>query len=164
MNVKLAMTPHDLHLVVDGTTNTAKMFDYNGLDLYEIPCLPHGVKGPGWTMQGGDTPPGTYLVGDWVPTLDTDDERTHQEYGVGYYYLIEQEGQESKEGRAGVGMHGGGTGLADPMALVQELLKTLGCIRFHNRDILKLHNSITWIRRTNGRVFVTVIQANQAAA
>ena len=152
------MDPKDVHLVIDGVENTAKLFAYNGQLIRTVPCLPHGVSGPRWDIPDGDTPPGLYLAGNCEPTLSTDPWKIHCEYGPMFIYLIEEEGQESKVDRAGCGLHGGGSGLADPMASVQELLPTLGCVRFHNQDILRLENTVKWVKSTGGRVWITVVQ------
>ena len=149
--------PHDLHMVVSGQDNTAKIFNATGKLLRGISALPHGVGGRDWTQHNADTPPGLYLLGDIVPTLTTDPQNIHDSYGPGYIYLVEQEGQESKYGRGGCGVHGGRqAGVEHP-----ELKLTEGCIRIFDEDWLKLANSLKWTKKTGGQVWVTVIQAIQ---
>jgi hypothetical protein len=77
-------------------------------------------------------------------------------YGWISFDLVELENQEAKVGRAGVMMHGGGTGCGWPgaWAPMQELRTTQGCVRMHNID---LRDKLLPLAKA-GTVFVSVYQ------
>ncbi|MGL4909732.1 MAG: hypothetical protein ACRC4J_00825 [Cetobacterium sp.] len=150
----------DTHLVVNAATKTAKAFSFAGEKLWEIPCLAEG-QDPNWRNNSGDTPPGLYKLGavynDYArvganPAFD----RTLMSYGWISFDMVDLEGNEDNNGRAGIMAHGGGSAAGWPGAWQQKqpLYATLGCLRFHNIDlktkILPLYNQ--------GVVFVSVYQ------
>jgi hypothetical protein len=164
----------DYHIVVNDKTETVKIFDYKGHSVYidpstgrgkALPGLAKGVYGPGTHVNGGDTPPGLYLIGDLFVSKKRDPQSIWNSYGKYCWDLIEQEGQENVRGRAGICLHGGGSGQPDPMAPFQTLLKTLGCVRMHNYHlehcILPLTHHILpggiLVRRRN-KVWLSVYQ------
>jgi hypothetical protein len=51
-------------------------------------------------------------------------------------------------------VHGGGTGLADPMAPQQGWKPTLGCTRGQNGDVIKLGNAVTQFQQANPNVLI----------
>src|ERR1017187_10394646 len=151
---------HDLHCMVSGVMNTCQIYNAQGVLLRTLPAFPHGINGPSWKSWGGDTVPGLYRVTSYVPTEDPDlHGKIGASYGKGYFYLQEMEGQEQRYNRAGEGWHGGGTGLADPLADFQELLATEGCVRSHNKDIQVLATVFHQVWALGGTVWFTVIQA-----
>ena len=77
-------------------------------------------------------------------------------YGWVSFDLEELENQEAGYGRAGIMMHGGGSGDGWPGAWApkQPLLTTYGCVRYHNQD---LKDKILPLTKT-GKVFVSVYQ------
>lgn len=109
------------------------------------PARGYGVNGPGWWMPGGDTPPGRYRCGD-IHRIPPDDPQSE---AFGYYAvdLIELENQEAKHGRAGIMIHGGGSGLPDPLAATQGWQVTHGCVRVQNQHMLWIVNAILWARK-----------------
>ena len=150
--------PHDLHCVVSGSANVCKIYNAGGQLLREIPAFPHGIAGPRTDVPDGDTPPGLYLVTGDIETQASEPAKTWNSYGQWFMPLQEEESQESSVGRAGVGWHGGGTGLPDPQAPFQELIATEGCIRSHNKDVAALVSNFRAVRKSGGKVWLTVIQ------
>lgn len=127
----------DFHLVISHARRTMKAFDHTGRLLWTAPALTEGVNDD-VDLPGGDTPMGLYKCGKITVTSAHEPKRTWDSYGHLFIDLVELENQEASRGRAGVGIHGGGTGLEDPLAGMQPLLATLGCVRVHNRDLRAL--------------------------
>jgi hypothetical protein len=160
-----ALKEGDYHLIVNDGTETCKVFDYTGTQLHLLPALAKGVYGPGINVKGGDTPPGLYKMGLLYRTKPTEPQSIWMSYGALCWDLEEQEDQESSRGRAGIALHGGGTG-ARPHHLAprQELLPTFGCIRMHNEDLEKVILPLThewrnyrWVKKSNN-VWLSVYQ------
>jgi Mannosyl-glycoprotein endo-beta-N-acetylglucosaminidase len=155
----------DSHLIVNDASETMKAFSFEGKLLWEIPCLARGQYSDfEWKLQKSDTPPGLYrlgqlyndyaLHGDKAPY-----DRTLMAYGWAFYDMIELEGQEKGTGRAGIGLHGGGSALGWPGAWApkQALVATHGCCRIFNQDLI---NKVLPLYR-KGTVFVSVFQESQ---
>lgn len=146
----------DFNIVVNASTTTAKVFSSEGKLLYTIPCMAMG-QDPNWKIVGGDIPSSIYKLG--VFYNDKDNNTMERGYGWGFFDLIDcdtkgKEDGENTNGRAGLGIHGGGSSLEDPYAEYQKLVPTLGCLRVHNYD---LFNTILPLYK-RGTVFLTVIQ------
>jgi hypothetical protein len=149
----------DSHIVINGQTNTATAYAFGGTKLWTLPCLPHG-QFASWKVNQGDTPPGLYKVGaiynDYANNPNPGYDRTLMAYGWISFDLVELENQEAGNGRAGIMMHGGGSGNGWPAAWApfQPLLTTYGCVRFHNQDLRDHLLPLT----KKGTVFVSVYQ------
>ncbi|MGL4947088.1 MAG: L,D-transpeptidase [Cetobacterium sp.] len=150
----------DTHLVVNAATKTAKAYDHNGKLLWVLPCLAEG-QDPNWRNNSGDTPPGLYKLGavynDYArvgasPSYD----RTLLSYGWISFDMVDLEGNEDGNNRAGIMLHGGGSAAGWPGAWreTQPLYATLGCLRMHNID---LRDKVLPLRN-QGTVFVSVYQ------
>lgn len=153
---------NDSHLIVNDKVETMKAFSFEGKLLWEIPCLARGQYSDyEWKVKQSDTPPGLYKLGqlynDYAINGDSPAfDRTLLAYGWAFYDMIDLEGQETGIGRAGIGLHGGGTGLGWPgaWAPMQPLVSTHGCLRVHNRHLI---DKILPLYR-KGKVFVSVYQ------
>jgi len=55
-------------------------------------------------------------------------------------------------------IHGGGTGLPDPMADRQGWKPTLGCTRGQNEDVINLGNAITQFQQANPGVGIPYVR------
>lgn len=145
------------HIVVNDPTATAKAFDRNGVKLWEVAALARG-QDDRWSVRRGDTPPGLYKVGEIYPDYEIPGSplETLRSYGWYSFDLIDLEDQESKVGRSGIMLHGGGSACGWPGAWEprQPLHPTHGCIRMHNID---LRDRVLPLAR-QGRVFVSVWQ------
>jgi len=151
----------DTHIIVNGQSNTAKAYSFEGTLLWEIPCLPHG-QFASWKVNQGDTPPGLYKIGaiynDYAKNPNPPYDRTLMAYGWISFDLVELENQETGYGRAGIMLHGGGSGDGWPGAWApkQPLLTTYGCVRYHNQDLRDKVLPLT----KQGTVFVSVYQGS----
>lgn len=113
---------------------------------WSIPARGYGANGPGWWMVGGDTPPGRYRLGD-IHRIPENDPQA-QAFGPLAIDLIEMEGQETKNGRAGIMIHGGGSGLENAYSSPRQgWVVTHGCVRCQNEDVQKIVYSLIWARR-----------------
>jgi len=152
----------DSHLIVNDAMETMKAFSSEGKLLWEIPCLARGQYSDyEWHIQRSDTPPGLYKLGQLyndyaIHGNNAPYDRTLMAYGWAFYDMIDLEGQETSLGRAGIGLHGGGSALGWPGAWApnQALVSTYGCLRLHNQDLI---NKILPLYR-QGTVFISVFQ------
>lgn len=154
--------PGDSHLIVNDAVETMKAFSYEGKLLWEIPCLARGQYSDfEWKITNSDTPPGTYLFGDVYkdyervgdnPAYD----RTLMSYGWYTFDMIDLEGQERNNGRAGIACHGGGSANGWPGAWApnQPLVPSHGCLRLKNID---LRDKILPLYK-KGKIFCSVWQ------
>ena len=154
--------PGDHHIVVNDASETARAFSYDGSLLWGVPALARGQGSDfEFRLQRTDTPPGLYKVGQVYrdyeqvgasPAFD----RTLMAYGWYSFDLVELEQQESRYGRAGIMIHGGGSACGWPgaWAAMQPLHATHGCVRMHNRQ---LRDRLLPLTRS-GTVFVSVWQ------
>jgi hypothetical protein len=153
----------DSHIIVNDIIETAKAFDFSGKLLWEVKALARG-QGSDFEFRNPrtDTPPGLYRIGaiykDYERNPNPSYDRTLMAYGWYSFDLVELENQEAKYGRAGIMIHGGGSGLGWPgcWAPKQALLSTHGCVRMHNVD---LRDKILPLTKT-GTVYVSVFQEN----
>jgi len=155
----------DTHIVINGLANSAKAYSFDGKLLWEVKCLPHG-QNSNWKTTNGDTPQGLYKIGavykDYENNPNPPYSPTLASYGWYSFDLVELENQEAGNGRAGIMIHGGGSSLGWPGAWApfQELVPTLGCVRFHNQD---LRDKVLPVTKT-GTVYVTVRQEAETSA
>jgi hypothetical protein len=133
----------DSHLIVNDAVETMKAFSYEGKLLWEIPCLARGQYSDfEWRIQNSDCPPGLYKVGTIYRDYDRVGDkpaydRTLMAYGWYSFDMIDLEGQERDNGRAGIMLHGGSSALGWPGAWApnQKLMPTMGCCRARNIDL-----------------------------
>jgi hypothetical protein len=154
--------PGDHHLVVNDAVETMKAFSYEGKLLWEIPCLARGQYSDfEWRIQNSDCPPGLYKVGTIYRDYDRVGDkpaydRTLMAYGWYSFDMIDLEGQERDNGRAGIMLHGGSSALGWPGAWApnQKLMPTMGCCRARNIDLRDKILPLT----ERGAVFISVFQ------
>ena len=152
----------DSHLIVNDASERMKAFSFEGKLLWEVDCLARGQGSDfEWKLRNTDTPPGLYKVGTIYRDYEINGDkprydRTLMAYGWYSLDLIELENQEAKYNRAGIMIHGGGSGNGWPGAWApkQSLLPTHGCVRLHNID---LRDKIIPLLKT-GAIFVSVYQ------
>jgi hypothetical protein len=152
----------DHHLIVNDITETIKAFNFDGKLLWELPCLARGQGSDNeFKLRNTDTPPGLYRLGaiyrdyDKVGARPAYD-RTLMSYGWYSFDMAELENQESKYGRAGIMIHGGGSACGWPgaWAPMQKLFATHGCVRMHNQH---LRDNLLPLTKS-GVIFVSVYQ------
>lgn len=153
----------DTHLIMNDAKEQLTGYDHGGLQLFRLPALARGQgRDDEWQSPNTDTPPGLYRVGsvwrDWERLGDLPQVVPWELLPYGWFTLDleELEAQERRYGRAGIAIHGGGSGLGWPGCWQprQALLPTHGCIRCHNAD---LRDHIV-PRLKLGTVFVSVYQ------
>jgi hypothetical protein len=141
----------DFHLIANAIAKTIKAYDYKGTLIWEKPALMEGQRYEFW-LYAGDTPPGVYYLG--AIYNDQANGTMERAYGWLTFDMVDLEGREDGNDRAGICLHGGGSALPDPFAPYQKLVPTYGCIRMHNQDlrdyVLPLYKK--------GRVFISVYQ------
>lgn len=150
----------DSHLIVNDISETCKAFDFSGKKLWERPCLARGQYSDWeYRIPQSDTPPGLYKLGAVYKDYEHPDSvevRTKLSFGWVTYDMIDLEGNEDGNGRAGICLHGGGSACGYPGCWepYQRLYPTWGCVRMYNQDlrdlVLPLHQK--------GVVFVSVYQ------
>lgn len=159
--MKAPVKPGDSYLLVNDRDQDMEAYDSTGKLIWKIPCLARGQYGEReWSVLNSDTPPGLYKIGviykeyELNPSPPCTD--TCMSYGWYSFDLEELEGQEVKNGRGGIMIHGGGTACSWPGAWEprQKLFPTHGCIRVHNAD---LRDKILPLTQT-GTVYVGVFQ------
>jgi len=154
--------PGDSHLVVNDAVETMKAFSYEGRLLWEIPCLARGQYSDfEWRIKNSDCPPGLYKVGTIYRDYDRVGDRpaydrTLMAYGWYSFDMIDLEGQERNNGRAGIMLHGGSSALGWPGAWApnQKLIPTMGCCRARNIDLRDKVLPLT----KQGTVYISVFQ------
>ncbi|MEY3180199.1 MAG: Synechococcus phage [Pseudomonadota bacterium] len=154
--------PGDSHLIVNDAVETMKAFSFEGKMLWEIPCLARGQYSDfEWRIQNSDCPPGVYKIGTIYRDYEINGDkpaydRTLMSYGWYTFDMIELENQEARYGRAGICLHGGGSGNGWPGAWAprQPLLPTHGCCRAFNID---LRDKVLPLTR-QGTVYISVWQ------
>ena len=152
----------DSHLIVNDAVETMKAFSFEGKLLWEIPCLARGQYSDyEWKIRNSDCPPGLYAIGTIYRDYEINGDnprfdRTLMAYGWYSFDLVELESQETRYGRAGIMIHGGGSSNGWPGAWApkQPLVATLGCCRTHNIDLRDKILPLT----QQGKVFVSVFQ------
>lgn len=157
------LKPGDVHVIINDWESKyigeAKAYTSAGLLLWKIEALCKGIEGSRWDVRNGDTPPGLYLAGELITTSEGESSSTWNAYGFYFIDLIEQENQESCYERGGVGWHGGGSAAPDPLAPLQQLVPTLGCVRSHNSDLAQI--VVPLLKKLNHNGFKMWITVNQ---
>jgi hypothetical protein len=159
--IKAPVKPGDSYLLVNDRDEDMEAYDHTGNLLWKVPCLARGQgRDNEWRKRNTDTPPGLYRLGkvyaDYGQNPTPLHSDTAQAYGWYSFDMEELEGQESRNNRAGIMLHGGGTACGWPGAWYpsQKLYPTLGCIRLRNID---LRDKVLPLYR-QGIVFVGVFQ------
>jgi hypothetical protein len=156
------LKPADVHIVVSDSESKQEsemqIYSADGKLLYRLRCLAKGQHAD-YKIPKGDTPPGLYKLGQLHETQQSEGWHIWRSFGK---YFLDMEGQEQNEekyGRAGCGVHGGGSGCANPLAPDQGLLPTHGCVRVLNRDMEQVIVPLYRKTRSNGgTVWMTVHQ------
>jgi len=149
MNIK----PHDYHMILNAQARSLKLFDATGKEVFQCEARNRTVNNGQWG-HWGNCPPGEYVLGKpvfkdtvpfgrwFIPLLDYGDHHTMAKFG-----------------RSGIGIHGGGSGLARPMAPRQSppWVVTHGCFRILNLSLAELEQKVAGCQANGGTVYVTVV-------
>jgi hypothetical protein len=145
----MILQANDLHFVFSRSQRSLKAFDMAG-------TLRFGCEARNDTVNEGyghfgHCPPGEFVLGvpvwkeevpfgNWfIPLSDYGDHHTMRQYG-----------------RAGIGVHGGGSGLAHPFAGIQGWVITEGCIRLQNLSLTQLVTLVQDRQAKGGICYLTV--------
>jgi hypothetical protein len=133
---------NDFHLVFNGRSQLLKMFDHAGNLRHSWSARDAGINDE-TTIASADeygryckAPPGVgYTFGS--PQACGPDSPDGQAYGWWFIPINDDPASDfAKHGRAGIGIHGGGSASPDPFDPHQTALyDTLGCIRMWNADL-----------------------------
>lgn len=127
------------HLIFDSDTQICKVYSFATHEkAFECEMRDAAVNGPGFD-HWGRCPRGTYVLGTPI---------AHDQPSMGFWFTPVL----NTPGRSGIGIHGGGTGLPDPMAAQQGWQVTHGCLRVQNEDNEKL----VGLLRQEGACYLTV--------
>jgi hypothetical protein len=149
-----SLSDWDTHFVFNAGGHHLKCHDAKGNLRWQVRAIGYGTVGD-YTKVGGNTPPGLYCCG--VPEAISPDDKEKDSYGPWFVDLQEQEEQESKHGRAGIGVHGGGSGLPNPYTDTRQgWVKTLGCIRLQNEDLRRFVGSVQYTQSHGGTAWLSV--------
>jgi hypothetical protein len=155
----MTLEPHDLHL--DFEAGAGRLAVWNASHQPVMHCEARNrTTNDGQFGHWGNIPSGLYLLGTpvakntapfgpfFIPVLD-----------CGTVHVL------AEHGRAGIGIHGGGSGLPDPLADRQSppWVPTLGCIRMINRDLVEIVNLIKACQAKGGKAYLTVVSRQPGA-
>lgn len=141
------ITGCSLHCVFNDDTNTLRVWNSAHEEILAIECRNDATHGPAFG-HNGRCPRWEYPLGAPVPTRDVP-------FGFWFVPLI---GEEQFH-RAGIGIHGGGSGLKNSFAPRQGWMKTHGCLRCQNQDLDALIGLILSAQAAGGEVWLTVAGA-----
>lgn len=164
--IKPDIKPGDYHLIVNDITERCKLYDSRGEVVWEDNCLARGQGSDyDWKHARTDTPPGLYVCGATYRDHHARGDhcgydRTLMSYGWATTDLIDLENQETGIGRAGICLHGGGSGCGWPGAWErkQHLLPTFGCVRVYNHRAEEIADLVEQCKKTGNKVYVSVYQ------
>jgi hypothetical protein len=165
------------HLVFNGQTRRLKMYITGAADLghpdgliHEVDCHDVGINDGKLADPYGEKckcPPGDYIVGapmacatrveEGGVRINNDDDRA---YGCWFVPLSDEspDGGFAQHGRAGIGLHGGGSDLPDPFAMNQGWEYTYGCLRLQNTDLEHcLVPFVNFVHTHGGQVKLSVV-------
>ena len=156
------LKPGDHHIIVNDISETMKCYKHDGTLLWEEHCLARGQGADTtWNSPHTDTPPGLYKLGQIYNDIDRvgknpAHDRTLRAYGWVTIDMVSLDHHEEQAGRAGICMHGGGSGDGWPGAWAprQHLLPTFGCVRAYNEVV---HDKVLPLMK-EGTVYVSVYQ------
>lgn len=154
----MELKEHDLHLVFD--PNAERMSVWDASHKLVFACAARNVTtANGQYGHDGQCPPETYLLGrpvakntvpfgPWfIPLNDFGDHHGMQDHG-----------------RSGIGIHGGGSGLAHPLDPEQGWQITHGCLRVENQDLIALVHLVHMAQWAGGNCYITVQPNNSVPA
>jgi len=143
---------HDLHWVFARAARTLKAYDNAGREVFACEAR-NRTTADGQLGHFGNCPPGEYVFGYPAP-------KGTAPFGPWFVPIHDAPGHDAAAAhhRAGLGWHGGGSGLQEPLRAIQSppWIPTHGCWRSINRD---LERGVALIHATlvaGGMHFVTV--------
>lgn len=144
------LKPPDLHFVFDKTARRIKAFDAAQKLVWSAE-MRNSTVADGQYGHWGNIPPGEYLIG-------TPQARHTAPFGRYFTPIGDYHGHHgmADHGRVGIGIHGGGSGLPDPLAPHQGWVPTEGCGRLANADNEAFVAFVRKAQAEGGRCYLTV--------
>ena len=150
VSIKNLMHPGDIHFVVSKSAQSLKLFNSHGNKEWECEARCWGQHRD-WRSTNGDTPPGLYRIG---TIYDTSGETP---YGRWCIDLEDLENQETGNGRGGISLHGGGSGLPSPFSPHQGWVNAHGCVRVQNVDLERIVAMVKKVKASGHKAYLTVV-------
>lgn len=118
-------------IVIRASFTQLSVYGTTGKLLLRVECRTKAVR-TGWSRHG-ECPPGVYRLG-------TPRRTRAARFGDWFLPLYDTPGSQAfrRHKRAGIGLHGGGSGLRKPFAPRQGWVPTRGCLRLQNADLARL--------------------------
>jgi hypothetical protein len=151
----------DGHFIFNGKSRLLKMFIFGNANVdQEISCQDVGVNDD-YVQQGEDVyghyckaPPGVGYVIGTPQGIDP----PQPAYGFFFTPILDNPaGDFASHGRAGIGIHGGGSDLGDPLAPRQGWEWTYGCLRLQNADNVTFVNLVRSIQQAGKTVYLDIV-------
>lgn len=144
------LQPHDLHFMYSEAARQLKCFDPTGSLIWQAECRNSTVNN-GTYGYFGNCPPGEFVLA--RPQV-----RHTVPFGFYFTLICDYNGHTAMQhwGRGGIGIHGGGSGLADPFAPRQGWQITEGCLRLQNCDNGHFVQIVEKAQAAGGRCYLTV--------
>jgi hypothetical protein len=150
------LVKNDREFQLDPNGERLKIFDPAGKLVFTCECR-NRTTNDGSYMRDGWCPPGSFILG-------APEARNTVPFGAWLIPLLDMAtgGPMQQFGRAGIAIHGGGSGLRQPFAPQQGWQVTHGCWRVANES-LALIVKIVHTTQKKGKCLVTVLPRNPGA-
>lgn len=146
MNLNL----NDLHVTFDAKERSLKVWQPSGNLLWQTEAR-NRTTDDGQLGHDGNCPPGDFILG--APR-----EKNEVPFGPWFIPVLDYQGHHAMRDfeREGIGIHGGGSGLADPFGPYQGWMVTHGCIRLQNAPLCHFESLVRGVQTHGGTVYLTV--------
>ena len=137
-----------IHVIYYDEYHYCKVYNTRGTEVFKFDMRNDAVgQGIG---HDGKCPFGDYQLG-------TPRKEDKSEFGPFFIPVrdIDANGQLHRHKRAGIGIHGGGSGLVNSFAPRQGWVKTDGCFRMQNEDLIELADYVNHNLDVGNLVFFT---------
>lgn len=141
----------DLHLIFDDTANVCRVWEKGEPSRLVMLCPMKNDAVRRWFGRWGWCPRGEFICG-----APSDLESAAFGFHFTPLFDVVAHGPMDQEKRRGIGIHGGGSGLANPFGDSQGWAPTHGCLRVQNRDNEVLVRLIRTAQARGCKVYVTV--------
>lgn len=144
------LQPNDLHFVFNDTLNRLVVYNAQHAEVWRTE-MRNSTVNDGTFGHYGNCPRGVFKLGVPIPK---------HEPAFGYWFtpVLDYQGHFTMRdfGREGIGVHGGGTGLANPFAPAQGWQVTHGCLRLQNANNAYFVKLVQQAQKAGGVCYLTV--------
>lgn len=140
---------NDLHLEFSRSVGLLAVWNANHEKVFQCEARNRTVADDQFG-HFGNIPDGDFLLGTPVP-------KNSIPFGPWFIPVLDYQGHHAMQDfhRAGIGLHGGGSGLANPFAARQGWQITEGCVRLQNEDLLTVVHLVRVAQNAHARCFLT---------